>query len=188
MSSLVRTKFVRVSTYSPMNLLRGLWNLITHRHFKRLMASTSNLKYNMANSWFNTHTAKQFLTKNTFENRVMLVGIKLNLWRKINKKYLYDNFYLYFLGLVRMYFYLCFVENLQYLRLGDNNLHSIPSDSLRRLHRLRHLDLKANNISHIAEDAFTGFGDSITFLNLQKNEWVLIVMLLVIFRNWQCFV
>lgn len=62
------------------------------------------------------------------------------------------------------------LENLQYLRLGDNNLHSIPSDSLRRLHRLRHLDLKANNISFISEDAFTGFGDSITFLNLQKNE------------------
>ncbi|CAG2053327.1 unnamed protein product [Timema podura] len=62
------------------------------------------------------------------------------------------------------------LRNLQYLRLGDNNIHTIPSDALRRLHRLRHLDLRANNISVIAEDAFTGFGDSITFLNLQKND------------------
>ncbi|XP_043803988.1 slit homolog 2 protein isoform X3 [Apis laboriosa] len=62
-----------------------------------------------------------------------------------------------------------FEENLQYLRLGDNNLHSVPSDALRRLHRLRHLDLKANNITALSEDAFTGYGDSITFLNLQKN-------------------
>lgn len=60
-------------------------------------------------------------------------------------------------------------ENLQYLRLGDNNLHAVPSDALRRLHRLRHLDLKANNITLLPEDAFTGYGDSITFLNLQKN-------------------
>lgn len=74
--------------------------------------------------------------------------------------------------LLCLQYYGLFAENLQYLRLGDNNLHTIPSDSLRRLHRLRHLDLKANNISFISEDAFTGFGDSITFLNLQKNEWV----------------
>lgn len=66
-------------------------------------------------------------------------------------------------------FLIPFTENLQYLRLGDNNLHSVPSDALRRLHRLRHLDLKANNISSLSEDAFTGYGDSITFLNLQKN-------------------
>lgn len=67
-------------------------------------------------------------------------------------------------------FYFNFItENLQYLRLGDNNLHSVPSDALRRLHRLRHLDLKANNITALSEDAFTGYGDSITFLNLQKN-------------------
>lgn len=63
-----------------------------------------------------------------------------------------------------------FSENLQYLRLGDNNIHTIPTDALRRLHRLRHLDLRSNNISIIAEDAFAGYGDSITFLNLQKNE------------------
>uniref|UniRef100_A0A182WLN6 LRRCT domain-containing protein n=1 Tax=Anopheles minimus TaxID=112268 RepID=A0A182WLN6_9DIPT len=61
-------------------------------------------------------------------------------------------------------------ENLQYLRLGDNNLHIIPSEALRPLHRLRHLDLRSNNISVISEDAFVGFGDSITFLNLQKND------------------
>ncbi|KAJ8910443.1 hypothetical protein NQ315_016988 [Exocentrus adspersus] len=61
-------------------------------------------------------------------------------------------------------------ENLQYLRLGDNNIHTIPSEALRGLHRLRHLDLRANNISYIAEDAFYGFGDTITFLNLQKND------------------
>lgn len=63
-----------------------------------------------------------------------------------------------------------FTENLQYLRLGDNDLHTIPSDSLKPLHRLRHLDLRSNNISFIPEDAFAMFGDSITFLNLQKNE------------------
>lgn len=61
-------------------------------------------------------------------------------------------------------------ENLQYLRLGDNNIQSIPSEALRPLHRLRHLDLRNNNISFIQEDAFTGYGDSLTFLNLQKNE------------------
>jgi len=64
----------------------------------------------------------------------------------------------------------CFTENLQYLRLGDNNIHSIPSEALRRLHRLRHLDLRSNNISNINEDAFTGFGDTISSINLQKNE------------------
>jgi hypothetical protein len=48
-------------------------------------------------------------------------------------------------------------------------MHEIPSDALRSLHRLRHLDLRSNNITVIAEDAFVGFGDSITFLNLQKN-------------------
>lgn len=63
-----------------------------------------------------------------------------------------------------------FAENLQYLRLGDNNLHEIPSNALRRLHKLRHLDLRANNISFINDDAFTGYGDTITFLNLQKNK------------------
>lgn len=62
-----------------------------------------------------------------------------------------------------------FVENLQYLRLGDNRLHEIPSEALRPLHRLRHLDLRSNNITYISEDAFTGYGDSITFLNMQKN-------------------
>lgn len=61
-------------------------------------------------------------------------------------------------------------ENLQYLRLGDNNIHMIPSEALRQLHRLRHLDLRSNNITVIPEDAFTIYGDSITFLNLQKNE------------------
>lgn len=62
-----------------------------------------------------------------------------------------------------------FPENLQYLKLGGNLLHSIPSDALRRLHRLRHLDLKSNNISTIPDDAFAGYGDTITFLNMQKN-------------------
>lgn len=61
------------------------------------------------------------------------------------------------------------LENLQYLRLGDNNIHHIPSDALRPLHRLRHLDLRSNNITILPEDAFSGYGDSITFLNLQKN-------------------
>lgn len=63
-----------------------------------------------------------------------------------------------------------FTENLQYLRLGDNNIHAIPSEALRPLHRLRHLDLRNNNINVLADDAFTGYGDSLTFLNLQKNE------------------
>lgn len=68
----------------------------------------------------------------------------------------------------------CFAlaANLQYLRLGDNNLHIIPSDALRQLHRLRHLDLRSNNITVVSEDALVGYGDTITFLNLQKNEWV----------------
>ncbi|XP_026681002.1 leucine-rich repeat-containing G-protein coupled receptor 4-like [Diaphorina citri] len=60
-------------------------------------------------------------------------------------------------------------ENLQYLRLGDNNLHEVPSDALRPLDRLRHLDLRANNITSLSDDTFSHFGDSITFLNLQKN-------------------
>ena len=64
----------------------------------------------------------------------------------------------------------CFTENLQSLKLGDNNIHAIPSEALRRLHRLRHLDLRSNNISNITDDAFYGFGDTISFLNLQKNE------------------
>lgn len=63
-----------------------------------------------------------------------------------------------------------FLENLQYLRLGDNNLQAIPSEALRTLRRLRHLDLRNNNISVISDDAFIGYGDSLTFLNLQKNE------------------
>ena len=64
----------------------------------------------------------------------------------------------------------CFTANLQYLRLGDNNIHSVPSEALRRLRRLRHLDLRSNNISNISDDAFYGFGDTVSFLNLQKNE------------------
>ena len=74
------------------------------------------------------------------------------------------------------------LANLQYLRLGDNAVHSIPTDALKSLHRLRHLDLRSNNISFIAEDAFNGYGDSITFLNLQKNEYVLLLCELK-FRN-----
>lgn len=72
-----------------------------------------------------------------------------------------------------MYIFIClyiFTENLQYLRLGDNNINAIPSEALRPLHRLRHLDLRNNNINVLADDAFTGYGDSLTFLNLQKNE------------------
>lgn len=56
------------------------------------------------------------------------------------------------------------------MRLGDNNINAIPSEALRPLHRLRHLDLRNNNINVLADDAFTGYGDSLTFLNLQKNE------------------
>lgn len=73
--------------------------------------------------------------------------------------------------MIRLFYNIwCKLENLQYLRLGDNNIHQIPSEALQPLHRLRNLDLRANNISYILEDAFSGFGDSITFLNLQKNE------------------
>lgn len=49
-------------------------------------------------------------------------------------------------------------------------MHIIPSDALRQLHRLRHLDLRSNNITVVSEDALVGYGDTITFLNLQKNE------------------
>lgn len=83
-------------------------------------------------------------------------------------------------------------ENLQYLRLGDNNLHSVPSDALRRLHRLRHLDLRSNNITVLPEDTFTGYGDSITFLNLQKNLWesniVLTIMIEISSYTWIHFI
>ena len=79
-------------------------------------------------------------------------------------------FFISAFGWIDDIFFVIFSANLQYLRLGDNNLHEIPSDALRALHRLRHLDLRANNISSIPDDAFLGYGDTITFLNLQKNK------------------
>lgn len=61
-------------------------------------------------------------------------------------------------------------ENLQYLKLGDNKLNVIPSDALRRLHRLRQLDLQSNNITFIHDDTFEGYGSTISFLNIQSNS------------------
>ena len=60
--------------------------------------------------------------------------------------------------------------NLGWLELGSNRLDHIPSHALRPLHSLRHIDLDANFIQYLEEDAFSGYGDSLKFIVLDKNQ------------------
>lgn len=114
-----------------------------------------------------------FFIKSFYSMSVRVNVFTYQLMCRVYNVYIYLFILAFFVPLFIFFFFsFLLIENLQYLRLGDNDLHMIPSDSLRPLHRLRHLDLRSNNISYIPEDAFVGYGDSITFLNLQKNEWV----------------
>jgi Leucine-rich repeat (LRR) protein len=46
----------------------------------------------------------------------------------------------------------------------------VPVAALKRLAKLRQLDLRGNNISHVPEDMFIGFGQTLKMLSLQKNS------------------
>ena len=68
-----------------------------------------------------------------------------------------------------LYFFF-FPERLEWLKLGNNTIREVPSNSLRGMHKLREFDVKSNNISEIKEDAFDGFGSTVKFLALQNNK------------------
>lgn len=65
-----------------------------------------------------------------------------------------------------------YLDSLEWLNLAGNQLDSIPSEALRRLVRLRQLDLRGNLISAVHEDDFQSFGKTLKFIHLQKNQWV----------------
>ena len=54
--------------------------------------------------------------------------------------------------------------------MGHNRLDHIPSHALRPLHNLRQLDLESNRINIVQEDAFRGYGDTIKYILLDKNQ------------------
>jgi len=60
--------------------------------------------------------------------------------------------------------------NLGWLELGNNRLDHIPSHALRPLHSLRQLDLDSNNIQYVQMDAFKGYGDTLRYIVLDKNQ------------------
>lgn len=154
--SMISFLFARFGFSNTMKIITRLtWERFSasQKNFKYLRLGDSNLHESPSDTpgaeWRNTQFV--FVWYHSFLHNVVSIKIINNLTC--------ENFF-------------CFTENLQYLRLGDNNLHEVPSDALRALDRLRHLDLRANNITSLAEDTFAHFGDSITFLNLQKNGWV----------------
>ena len=61
-------------------------------------------------------------------------------------------------------------DHLGWLEIGHNQLDHIPSHALRPLHNLRQLDLDSNRIKDMPEDAFRGYGDTLKFLLLDKNQ------------------
>ncbi|GFS57039.1 uncharacterized protein TNIN_497541 [Trichonephila inaurata madagascariensis] len=63
------------------------------------------------------------------------------------------------------------VGSLEWLKLGDNQLSSIPAEPLRRLKKLRQLDLRQNRIDRITEDDFKHYGRTLKFIYLQKNRY-----------------
>ena len=65
-----------------------------------------------------------------------------------------------------------FEESLEWIKLSENRIPEIPSRALHNLTSLRLLDLRSNNITHIARDAFFNFGKTLTYLYLQNNRWV----------------
>ena len=68
-------------------------------------------------------------------------------------------------------------DSLEWLNLGGNRLDSVPSKALRRLARLRQLDLRENKITAILEDDFQSFGKTLKFIYLQKNLYVFGVLI-----------
>ncbi|GBO15490.1 hypothetical protein AVEN_216877-1 [Araneus ventricosus] len=61
-------------------------------------------------------------------------------------------------------------SSLEWLKLGDNQLSAIPAEPLRRLEKLRQLDLRQNRIDKILEDDFKDYGRTLKFIYLQKNR------------------
>lgn len=64
------------------------------------------------------------------------------------------------------------LDSLEWLNLAGNQLDSVPSEALKRLVRLRQLDLRGNLISAVHEDDFQSFGKTLKFVHLQKNQYV----------------
>ncbi len=63
-----------------------------------------------------------------------------------------------------------FLETLEWLKLGENQLTAVPHAALANLTKLRELDLRGNLISKVGAKDFAGYGVNIKFLYLQKNR------------------
>lgn len=64
-------------------------------------------------------------------------------------------------------------ESLEWIKLAENHLTDIPS-ALKNLTRLRLLDVRSNNITHIGKNIFFNFGKTLKYLHLQNNRWVVL--------------
>ena len=62
-----------------------------------------------------------------------------------------------------------FSETLESLELTENKLTTFPSHALRPIHKLVTLHIDHNEIRHISENAFQGFGEKIKYLWMQEN-------------------
>jgi Leucine-rich repeat (LRR) protein len=60
-------------------------------------------------------------------------------------------------------------ERLEWLKLGNNSVHEIPSVALEPMHRLREFDMKGNNITDLQDNSFRGFGNTLKYLSLENN-------------------
>ncbi|GIY20479.1 uncharacterized protein CDAR_293511 [Caerostris darwini] len=60
-------------------------------------------------------------------------------------------------------------DSLEWLKLGGNQLTSVPHFALRNLSRLRQLDLRGNLISKLDLHSFDTYGKTLKFIFLQKN-------------------
>ena len=74
-----------------------------------------------------------------------------------------------------MEFWYCkyiFLGSLESLELTKNELTTFPSNALRPIHKLVTLHIDGNEIKHISENAFQGFGEKMKYLWMQDNLWV----------------
>lgn len=70
---------------------------------------------------------------------------------------------------LRVVFFPTHSERLEWLKLGNNSVHEIPSVALEPMHRLREFDMKGNNITELHENSFRGFGNTLKYLSLENN-------------------
>lgn len=72
--------------------------------------------------------------------------------------------------MIRILRNLILTDTLEWLKLGDNQLKSIPTGALQNLTKLRELDLRGNQIRTVFGNSFDNFGHNLKFLYLQKNK------------------